>query len=44
MPAVLLEAGVIVNRDEELRLQQPEMRDSIATAIEKGLIKCGVLR
>ena len=44
MPAVLLEAGVIVNRDEELRLQKPEMRNSIAAAVEKGLRNCGVLK
>ncbi|MGZ8947049.1 MAG: N-acetylmuramoyl-L-alanine amidase family protein [Methylococcaceae bacterium] len=44
MPAVLLEAGVIVNRDEEQRLQKSETRDTIAGAIEKGLFNCGVLK
>lgn len=43
MPAVLLEAGVIVNREEEQNLQKPEMRNFIATAIEKGLRNCGVI-
>jgi N-acetylmuramoyl-L-alanine amidase len=33
MPAVLLEAGSIVNRDEELLLQTPERQTSIAAAV-----------
>jgi N-acetylmuramoyl-L-alanine amidase len=33
MPAVLLEAGVIVNRDEELVLATPERRAAIAKAV-----------
>jgi N-acetylmuramoyl-L-alanine amidase len=33
MPAVLLEAGVIVNRDEELQLASPQRRDIIAAAV-----------
>jgi N-acetylmuramoyl-L-alanine amidase len=44
MPAVLLEAGVIVNREEELRVQTPEVRSVIAGAISRGLSACGVLR
>lgn len=33
MPAVLVEAGVIVNRDEELRVVSPQYREKIAQAI-----------
>lgn len=33
MPAVLIEAGVIVNRDEELRVASLEYREKIARAI-----------
>jgi N-acetylmuramoyl-L-alanine amidase len=33
MPAVLLEAGIIVNRDEELLLETPEHRNRIAQAM-----------
>ncbi len=44
VPAVLLEAGVIVNRDEELALQQPEMRSAISAAVERGLIACGAIK
>jgi N-acetylmuramoyl-L-alanine amidase len=33
MPAVLLEAGSIVNRDEELRMDSPERRDMISNAV-----------
>jgi len=39
-PAVLLEAGVIVNRDEELRLQSEEVRRRIAAAVADGLHRC----
>lgn len=39
MPAVLLEAGVIVNRQEELRLQDPvlmrRMADAIASSVQR---------
>jgi N-acetylmuramoyl-L-alanine amidase len=42
MPAVLLEAGVILNRAEEQRLQTPEMRARIAAAIQRGLADCGM--
>jgi N-acetylmuramoyl-L-alanine amidase len=33
MPAVLLEAGSIINRDEELRMDSPERRDMISNAV-----------
>jgi N-acetylmuramoyl-L-alanine amidase len=33
MPAVLLEAGSIINRDEELRMDSPERRDIIGNAV-----------
>jgi N-acetylmuramoyl-L-alanine amidase len=43
MPAVLLEAGSIVNRDEELLLTTPEhqslIADSVVEAIEKFCAK-----
>jgi len=40
MPAVLLEAGVIVNREEEQAVQQPETRSAISAAVERGLTAC----
>jgi N-acetylmuramoyl-L-alanine amidase len=40
MPAVLLEAGIIVNRDEEVMLSRPETRSAIAGAIAAGLGRC----
>jgi N-acetylmuramoyl-L-alanine amidase len=43
MPAVLLESGVIVNRDEELTLSKPETRQAIAKAVAEGLASCGML-
>jgi N-acetylmuramoyl-L-alanine amidase len=33
MPAVLLEAGSIINRDEELTMDSPERRDIISSAV-----------
>ena len=33
MPAVLLEAGSIINRDEELKMESPERQDIIGSAI-----------
>jgi N-acetylmuramoyl-L-alanine amidase len=39
-PAVLLEAGVILNPDEEAKLQEPTMRGMIATAVAAGLAEC----
>jgi len=42
MPAVLLESGVIVNRDEEKRMQDPAIRTKIAAAVFLGLNQCGM--
>ncbi|NOT12786.1 MAG: N-acetylmuramoyl-L-alanine amidase [Methylococcaceae bacterium] len=42
MPAVLFEAGVIVNREEHI-IQKPELRNKLAEAVTKGLLNCGVL-
>jgi len=39
-PALLLEAGVIVHRAEELALQQPATRAAMATAIAAALDMC----
>ena len=39
-PAVLLEAGVIVNRDEELKVQSEETRKGIAAAVAQGVERC----
>jgi N-acetylmuramoyl-L-alanine amidase len=33
MPAVLLEAGSIINRDEELKMNSPERRDMVSDAV-----------
>jgi N-acetylmuramoyl-L-alanine amidase len=33
MPAVLLEAGSIINRDEEIKMQSPERRDIISSGV-----------
>jgi N-acetylmuramoyl-L-alanine amidase len=38
--AVLLEAGVIVNRDEELRMRDPAVQGGIAGAVAAGVAKC----
>jgi N-acetylmuramoyl-L-alanine amidase len=38
MPAVLLEAGSIINRDEELAMNSPERRDIISAAVA-GAVK-----
>jgi N-acetylmuramoyl-L-alanine amidase len=40
MPSVLVEAGVIVNRDEELRMRDPDVRRRIATAVAGGAQDC----
>lgn len=40
MPAVLIEAGVIINPDEEARLASPEMTQKIARAIAQGAYEC----
>ncbi|HZF18651.1 MAG TPA: N-acetylmuramoyl-L-alanine amidase [Burkholderiales bacterium] len=39
-PAVLLEAGVIVNRDEELRLRAAETQQLMGGAVARGLARC----
>jgi N-acetylmuramoyl-L-alanine amidase len=39
-PAVLLEAGVILNRDEELRMRSGETHRTIAAAVAQGLDRC----
>ena len=39
-PAVLLEAGVILNRDEELRMRSEETHKRIAGAVAQGLARC----
>jgi N-acetylmuramoyl-L-alanine amidase len=36
MPAVLLEAGSIINRDEELKMTSPERQDMISTAVAEA--------
>ena len=40
MPAVLVEAGVIVNREEDARLRDPEVRRALARAIAQGVTQC----
>jgi N-acetylmuramoyl-L-alanine amidase len=40
IPALLFEAGVIVNRDEELRLRDPAVRQRIAEAISGAASDC----
>jgi N-acetylmuramoyl-L-alanine amidase len=40
IPALLFEAGVIVNRDEELRMRDPAVRRKIAEAIVAGSSDC----
>ena len=44
MPAVLLEAGVIVNRHEEQVIQEPATRRAISAAVERGLVDCGAIK
>jgi N-acetylmuramoyl-L-alanine amidase len=39
-PAVLLEAGVILNRDEEMRMRSQEVQKRIANAVGLGLERC----
>lgn len=39
-PALLLEAGVIVNRDEELALREPATQRRIAAAVAEGVAAC----
>jgi len=40
MPSVLLEGGVIVNREEERRMRDPEVRRRIAGAVAEGVRAC----
>jgi N-acetylmuramoyl-L-alanine amidase len=40
MPSVLVEAGVIVNREEEKRMRDPEVRARIARAVAEGARDC----
>lgn len=40
MPSVLVEAGVIVNRQEEKRMLDPQVRARIARAIAQGVRVC----
>ena len=40
MPSVLVEAGVIVNREEERRMRDPQVRGRIATAVADGVREC----
>lgn len=40
MPSVLVEAGVIINRDEEGRMNDPAVRNSITEAIARGVKRC----
>jgi N-acetylmuramoyl-L-alanine amidase len=40
VPALLFEAGVIVNRDEEMRMRDPEIRKRIVDAVVAGMGRC----
>lgn len=40
MPALLVEAGVIVNRAEEARMRDPAVRRAIAQSIAQGVQQC----
>lgn len=40
IPALLFEAGVIVNRDEELRMRDPAVRERIVEGIVAGVGAC----
>jgi N-acetylmuramoyl-L-alanine amidase len=39
-PAVLLEAGVLVNREEELMLQRTDVMERIAIAVADAALAC----
>ena len=43
-PAVLFEAGIIVNRNEEQKIQTAETRQLISAAFKQGLAACGMLK
>jgi N-acetylmuramoyl-L-alanine amidase len=40
MPALVIEAGVITNRDEEARLKHPVLRQRFAEAVARGVKQC----
>ncbi len=40
MPSVLVEAGVIVNHDEDARMRDPDVRRRIAAAVAEGVREC----
>ena len=40
IPAVLFEAGVIVNRDEEIRMGDSKVRQQIAASVAEGIAAC----
>ncbi len=40
MPSVLVEAGVIVNRQEEKRMLDPQVRARVARSIAQGAARC----
>ena len=40
MPSVLVEAGVIVNRKEEVRMLDPQVRALVARSIAQGAAAC----
>jgi len=40
MPALLVEAGVIVNRAEDARMRDPQVRERIAVSIAAGIRAC----
>jgi N-acetylmuramoyl-L-alanine amidase len=44
IPAVLLEAGVIVNQHEEKHLLEPAVRKTIGNAVASGIGNCGMLK
>ena len=44
MPAVLFEAGVIVNRDEELRMRDPAVQNALAASVADGIHECMIKR
>ena len=40
MASVLVEAGVIVNREEDRRMREPQVRGRIAAAVAGGVREC----
>ncbi len=40
MPALIIEAGVLTNRDEEARLKHPVLRRRFAEAVARGVKQC----